>query len=145
MIGSTAIEHHTNIVRFAWMEYSKMRKIPLWSFCLCSWLPGSACPLEKRLAMKSTYCCLRAGFLSRSLQRDFKWLISRNRFSGSFTSSLKGKGATQLPLSFLMNQSPWSRENNCLLWSDPACHHSLFGDRFYCRPRFHRLCGRSIS
>ena len=72
MIGSTAVKYHTNIFRFALMEYSKMMKIPSRSFCLCSWFKRLSISFGMSLAMKSMFCCLRAGFSIRSLQRDFK-------------------------------------------------------------------------
>jgi len=69
MIGSTAIEHHMNIVRFAWMEYSKMRKIPLWSFCLCSWFTRLSMSFGKEFSHEIHILLFKGWFLIQKLAK----------------------------------------------------------------------------
>ena len=68
-MGSTAVIHHINIVRFAWMEYRKMRKILSQSFCLCSWFKRLRMSFGKEFRHEVPILQFKGWFLVQKLAR----------------------------------------------------------------------------
>ena len=147
VISTTAVEHHMNIVRFAWMKYSKMRKMPSLSFCLCSWFKRRSMSFGKKKFCHEVHILLflKAGFLSRSSWR----MLSVWSQEADCLEVLHHIWRIAEPPDCYCHSwwiyPPWSEENSCFIWSDLACHHSLFTERCHCRSHHHRLCGRRTS